>query len=528
MISQIKEIVNRLNTLKYYLLTANILLVISLITLTNFGVLPLKNTGDFLFFTALAFMLALYRPGWSFLFFIGTIALENIDLAPKEIDLTIRPYQLLGLATFLAVGVRYFTRRLNFKLPKIEWTEYALVLFVLGGFLGSLNAYNSGLAIKQSIIIVSFALLYFLVRIFIRDLDDIKRTIPFFLSSSFVVVLYAIWQNWRFIQGRNHFEVMPGRANATFTEADWLGMFLVLLLTILYVVAYNFYSKMKILKLSYKTYMFGYSCFVWVMIVLSWMALIITVARSAWLGAGVVTLGTAIYLLVKKKIKLSLMFMGAILLAIGLVYIFGITNFQLSNRALSTASGEQEITIACKGEVQIPGPLDNVSQLMQYDCQHINLEDVEKEKSAGKIIKKIYRKDPNVSIRKEIYSKSINEIKNNFIFGIGWGNISDVLGKDERGAGLNSSNIFLEVWLGAGILGLASLITLLGYILVRGKVFFLKKLREGKFWREDSTMDFFHLFLVLGAVAIIIPNLFNAGIMLGFLWVWMGVAFVKN
>lgn len=528
MLQQIKEIVNRLNTLKYYLLMANIFLVISLVVLTNLGVLPLKNTGDFLFFTALAFMLALYRPGWSFLFFIGTITLENINLAPQEIGLTIRPYQLLGLATFMAVGVRYLTHRLNFKLPKIEWTEYVLVLFVLGGFLGSLGALDSSLAFKQSIIIISFALLYFLVRIFIRDLDDIKRIIPFFLSSSFVVVLYAIWQNWQFIQGRNHFEVMPGRANATFTEADWLGMFLALLLTILYVVAYNFYSKMKILKLSYKTYIFVYSCFVWVMIVLSWMALIITVARSAWLGAGVVTLGALGYLLIKKKIKLSLMFVGAFLLAIGLVYISGLTNFQLSNRALSTASGEQEITIACKSEVRIPSPLENVSQLKQYGCEHINLEDIEKEKNAGKIIKKIYRKDPNVSIRKEIYSKSINEIKNNFIFGIGWGNISDILGTDERGAGLNSSNIFLEVWLGAGILGLVSLITLLGYTLARGKIFFLKKLREGKFWREDSTMDFFHLFLVLSAVAIIMPNLFNAGIMLGFLWVWMGISLIKN
>lgn len=528
MIAQIKEIVNRLNTLKYYLLGANIVLVLTLITLSNLDVLPFKNIGDFLFFAVLAFGFALYRPGWSFLFFIGTIALENINLAPAEIGLAVRPYQLLGLATFLAVGVRYFTKRLNFELPKIEWTEYVLALFVLGGFLGILNASNGDLAIKQSIIIASFAGLYLLVRVFIRDLDDVKRIVPFFLTSSLIVVMYAIWQNWQFVQGGNHFEVMPGRANATFAEADWLGMFLVLLLSILYVVAYNFYSKMKILKLSYKTYMFGYSCFVWVMIVLSWIALIITVARSAWLGAGVVTVGMIIYLLVKKKIKLALIFAGAIFLAFGSVHFSGLTSFQLSNRALSTASGEQEITIACQKYVQIPSPIDNVSQLAQYGCQHINLEEIEKEKNTGKIIEKIYRKDPNVNIRKEIYSKSINEIKNNPIFGIGWGNIADILGKDERGAGLNSSNIFLEVWLGAGILGVVSLITLWGYILARGKIFFLKKLKEGKFWREDSGMDFFHLFLVLGAVAIIIPNLFNAGIMLGFLWVWMGIALVRN
>ncbi|EKE20666.1 MAG: hypothetical protein ACD_7C00507G0003 [uncultured bacterium] len=528
MMAQIKEIVNRLNTLKYYLLGANIILVVALITLSNVGVLPLKNVGDFLFFVALSFIFALYRPGWSFLFFIGTIALENINLAPEDLGIAIRPYQFLGILTLVAVGVRYYTNRLNFKLSRFGWTEYLVVLFALGGFLGSLNASGVEVAIKQSVIIVSFALLYFLVRIFIRDLEDIKRIIPFFLTSSFVIVIYAIWQNWQFMRGGNNFEIMPGRANATFTEADWLGMFLILLLTILYVVAYNFYSKMKILNLGYRTFMFGYSCFVWILIVLSWMALIITVARSAWLGAIVVTIGMLGYLLLKKKIILFSMLSGVIVLAVGLVYVLNLTNFQLGNRIQSTASGDQEITIACKEDVQISSPIENINQLRQYNCEHINLEDLEKEMAAGKIIKKIYRKDPNVSIRKEIYIKSWAEIKNNFLFGIGWGNISDVLGKDERGAGLNSSNIFLEVWLGAGIFGIISFLILIGYILLRGKLFFWKKILGGKFWRQDSGMDFFHLFLVLSVVAIIVPNLFNAGIMLGFLWVWMGIAMVRK
>ncbi len=528
MFPQIKEIVNRLNTIKYYLLGVNIILVLALIILSNFNVLPFKNVGDFLFFAGLAFMFALYRPGWSFLFFIGTIALENINLAPQDIGLAIRPYQLLGLVTFLAVVIRHATKRLNFKLPKFEWTEYVVVLFVSGGFLSSLNASDEMLAVKQSVIIVSFALLYFLVRIFIRDLEDIKRIVPFFLTSSSVVVIYAIWQNWQFMRGGNHFEVMPGRANATFSEADWLGIFLVLLLTVLYITAYNFYSKMKLLKLGVKTFLFGYSFFVWALIILSWVALIITVARSAWLGVLVVTFGMVFYLALKKKMALIWMLLGSIILSVGIVYLFNLTNFELSKRIQSTTSGDQEITIACESDVQISSPINDTDELRQYNCSHINLEEIEKEMAMGKIIKKIYRKDPNVSMRKEIYIKSFAEIRNNFIFGIGWGNISEILGKDERGAGLNSSNIFLEVWLGAGILGLISLLTLLGHILLRGKVFFWRKILEGKFFRGDSMMDFFHLFLALSAVAIIVPNLFNAGIMLGFLWVWMGVAQVKN
>lgn len=528
MIAQIKEIVNRLNTLKYYLLVANILLVAGLIGVNNLELLPFKNIGDFLFFCAIAFILALYRPGWSFLLFVGTIALENVNLAPQELGISIRPYQLLGLVTFFGVGIRYFTKRLNFKLPKFQWTEYFVVLFVLGGFLGSLNALDSEKALKQTVIIMSFALLYFLVRVFIRDLEDIKRITPFFLTSSSVVIIYAIWQSFQTTQEKNAFEVMPGRVNATFTEADWLGMFVVFLLSVLYVVAYNFYSKIKLLKLSYKTYVFGYSCFVWLLIILSWITLILTVSRSAWLGALAITLSALVYFSLKKKIILGIILIMSIFLSLGVIYFFGLTKFQLGNRAQSTASGNQEITIACKGEMEIPNPIENISQLKKYDCEHINLEDIEKEKNTGRIIKKIYRQDPNVAIRKEIYTKSIKEIKGNLIFGIGWGNISDILGKDERGAGLNASNIFLEVWLGAGIIGLLSFAGLLGYILVRGKLFFWKKILEKKFWREDSTMDFFHLFLVLSATAIIIPNLFNAGIMLGFLWVWMGVALARR
>jgi len=528
MMAQIKEIVNRINTLKYYLLGVNIALVIFLIIANNAGFLPLKNMGDFLFVAGITFLLALYRPGWSFLFFIGTIALENINLAPTDIGLSIRPYQLLGLVTFLAVGIRHISGRLNFKLPKFQWTEYILVLFVLGGFLGSLNASNVELAVGQSIIIASFALLYFLVRIFIRDLEDIKRIIPFFLSSSFVIVIYAIWQNWQFMRGGNHFEVMPGRANGTFNEADWLGIFLVFLLSVLYVVAYNFYCKMKLLKLGVKTFMFGYSVFVWILIILSCAALILTVARSAWLGAVLITFGMLFYLLLKRNVKLFLMFIASILLSVALVYLCNLTNFQLNNRIQSTASGEQEITIACQSEIEIPSPIDDVDELNVYNCRHINLEDIEREMTTGSIIKKIYRKDPNVSIRQEIYVKSFDEIKNNLVFGIGWGNISEILGKDERGAGLNSSNIFLETWLGAGILGLLTLVILFGYILGRGKLFFFKKIREGKFLRQDSGMDFFYLFVVLSSVAIIVPNLFNAGIMLGFLWVWMGISLIKN
>lgn len=528
MITYFNSLVNRINSLKCYLLFFNVFLVLVLIILSNLNILPIANVGDFLFISFIAFIFALYRPGWGFLFFVGTIALENINLMPKELGIMIRPYQLIGFVTFLAVGVRYYTKRLNFELPKFEWMEYVLALFILGGFLGSLNAFNATLAVKQSIIICSFGVLYFLVRIFIQSLDDIKRVLPFFLSSSLVVLIYGIWQNWRFMMGKNSLEVMPGRINATFAEADWLGIFLVFLLSILYIVFYKLSEKIKVFGIKHNKTNVAYYAFIWFLIILSWVNLIIAVSRSAWLGALGLVLIFIFYLALKKKIPLILIIITSIVFSAGLVYSLKLTNFQLANRIQSTTSGVQEITIACMSEVQIANPIDNVNQLNQYGCKHINLEDIEKEMNSGQIIKKIYRKDPNVNIRAEIYEKSFNEIKEHWFFGIGWGNISQILGKDERGAGLNSSNILLEIWLGAGILGLISFLILIGYILIRGKLFFLKKFKAGKFKREDSGMDFYYLFLILSSVAIIIPNLFNAGIMLGFLWLWLAIGFIKR
>jgi O-antigen ligase len=85
---------------------------------------------------------------------------------------------------------------------------------------------------------------------------------------------------------------------------------------------------------------------------------------------------------------------------------------------------------------------------------------------------------------------------------------------------LNSSNIFLEVWLGAGILGFASFLIMVSYILVEGirKYYFAKTSRE----------NFFGLFIIISWFAIIIPNSFNAGIFLGFLWLWLAAVQTKK
>ncbi len=564
--------INGLNKPKNYLLLGNVLLMLFLIILTNLKILPFENFGDFVFFAIIGLALALYRPGWAFLFFIGTIMLENISVAPQGFFIDIRPYQFFGAITILALIIRYFSKRLNFKLVKLRWFDYAMIVFGIAGLASAFFAEDKGFAFKQSIIILSYVFLYLLVRNYIQTLSDLKKVIPFFISSSIIVVLYGIWQNIAFVKGLNSFEVMPGRPNATFTEADWLGIFITLLIAVIYSIIYYFNKSNEIIEDTriynspdYLTLPIGRQVsnqilnlnssdtkykildtryFLYVLLIPIYILLILTVSRSAWIGAGIVTIIFLKIILTDAKFNTKfwrwndfLKQLGLIILAfitgLLIIYVFHLTNFQLANRAGSAGTGLQKITASClitdcvsqeldcayQKELKTGDTIKNIDELKNYGCRHINLEEIEKEKAAGNIIKEIYRPDPNVSVRSEIYQKSWQEIRNHPVMGIGWGSIGKILGTDERGTSLNSSNIFLEIWLGSGIVGLLAFLTILAYIL-------LKPIRG--LFSEDMDKKIISTFIILSFFALMIPNLFNAGIFLGILWIFLGISFIKN
>jgi len=573
----IENFINSLQgkTTKVYLIFANIILIIFAIWFSNVGLLPFSNAGDFLFFTVLALILAVYRPGWAFVLFIGALALENINLAPENFGLAVRPYQFFGALTIVALIVQIAMKRLPFSLPKFKWYDVLLIVFVFGGFLSSIGAVNKTVSLKQSVIALSFVALYFLTRVYVQSLNDLKRIAPFFLSGAIIVAFYGILQNILFIHGGNSFEVMPGRPNGTFAEADWLGIFLVFILAVIFTIIYYFNRKttavisndqfpisnnQKIKKhITHAT--------LYMLLILTFVSLILTVSRSSWLGAVLVSIGFFKIMLTNGSLRMSQWdwnkflrelrnLTAVVILSLILIYVFHLTNFQIFNRAKSV-DGLQKITVACERESNSPkkeldsqSVIGNVSELAQYGCRHINLEDIEKEKAVGNNISEIYRTDPNINIRSEIYQKSITQIRQNPIMGIGWGNINAILGTDERpariatslnengktynsenqsteganqtqqsvaggGAGFNASNIFLEAWLGAGLVGILSFIILLGYIFVRGTLMLLDRKTE------DKTTT---AFILLGWAAIVIPNLFNSGIFLGFVWVYLAIA----
>lgn len=538
MTNYLESLINEIRKPGRYLLIISAVVVLFFILLSNVGWLPLQNIGDFVFFSALTLLLAIYRPGWAFLFFVGSIALENVNLAPPELGLAIRPYQFIGGLALLGVLTRLLAKRLPFALPKFSRCDYLIIIFAAAGFVSALGAANKFVSLKQAVIAATFATLYFLGRIFIQSASDLKKIIPFFLSSSLMVVLYGIWQNARFQRGWESFEVMPGRPNATFTEPDWLGAYLALAIAVIYALIYYFNKKSKNQESEIFNFKFLISklqilkTFLYAFLVLVYVLLILTVARSAWLAALAATFAFLFIILTDLKFNWKTWYWKnlfqtsrnlaiAIICSIGIIYFFNLTNFQLFNRAQSTASGLQKITIACPGnlDVALPEKINDLEELNQYDCRHIDLEEIEKEKSAGQLVMEIYRPDPNVNIRAEIYRKSWEEIKKNPILGIGWGNIEKVLGQDARGAGLNASNIFLEVWLGSGLAGLLAFLTIWGYAITRS-------LR--KFLSENSEEKTLGLFILLGIVALIVFNLFNAGIFLGILWLFFAIVMTNR
>lgn len=514
MLAYLKQQINKFNDTKTYLVITNLFLVCFLILFNNLGVLPMR-TGDFVFFAFLVLALALYRPGWAFMFFVGTIALENINLAPESLGIILRPYQFIGGLLFLAIAIKFLTKKLYFKLVQPNWLDYLVFLIPLAGLLNIINSQNVLAGIKFALILSSFAILFLLTRNYIQNTVDLKKSLPFFLGSSLVIMLYGFWQNNRFTHKLNSFAVMPGRPNSTLTEPDWLGLYLILILTSLFALIYFFIQKGdEENQLKKQTSL----AVIYVYLILAFTLLIISVARSAWLGAIAMTILFLIAIFYgwqwKVIIKIKLGIISAFFISLGIVYFFQLTTFQLFDRAVSTG-GLQKITISCQNNIALPEKILALEELNIFNCRQINLEEIETEKKQGRFVTEIKRDDPNVSVRAEVYRKSWLQIKAHPILGIGWENIATVLGKDARGINLNSSNIFLETYLGSGIMGFVSLIIIFITIFVRAIIAFYREV--------DLEQKTFALFVLISWTGIIVFNLFNAGIMLGFFWVWLGI-----
>ncbi len=508
------------------LLCVNVLSVAFLIYLSNVRVLPLR-LWDFVFFAVLFFLIALYRSGFVFALLVGMLPLETVNLAPLEFGINIRPYQFLAILLFCSILVRLATRRIKWPLFDVNFLDGLLGAFLLLVFLAIPFLpfpELSTVALKQSIILLSFGLLYLLGRIFLKKASDIRIAVAFFLSSVFIVLCYSLWQSLRFAWHLPSFEVMPGRPNGTLPEADFLGGLLAMILSGMVPFGLAFFFRENgtmIKKALFAIFFFSLS-----------LILVLTVARSGWLAAavGMIAGGGMFFLkngifsavrtwdveILRKAIFGKLFIVTPLFLALMTVIVFQLTAFDIFDRGESVASGLQKITVSClSSDTALPEALHSMDELAPNGCRHILLEEIEEENKLGHFVREVSRPDPNISVRKQIYAQSFALISAHPISGIGFGNASHFLGVDGNGRGLNASNVFLSVWLEGGLLAfIAFLIFWFSFpvlLLTRGILVS---------HQNDSVVV---ISPFASWVAMTVFNGFNSGLLLGSLWIFFAM-----
>jgi len=508
----------------------------ALIVFAGKNKLPL-GAGDFVFFAILALLVALYRPRWVFYIFIALLPLENVILASGFLPIQLRPYQFLGAELAVAIVILWLVKRLNFKLLKPVWIDWLVSSIVPLSFLSVINSPVRNVSLKNNLILFSFVILYYLIRNFVRTRKHLIETALFFVGSSLVVLLFGFYQVFADKFGARSFEVMFGRPNSTFTEADWLGIFLCFSLAINLTLALSLSRRGNTQDLP-PLPRGGIKGGVFALIFLNLTLLILTLSRSAWIGAAIVIFFWLVFSLYRKseirtrftprKFANSFVTIFLIFLVSLIAIHFGkLSKFDIFDRARSAATSEQKITIACDNGNNIPQIVESIDELTKYGCRHINLEEIGSYKSKGKTVTEIFRKDPNVMTRRQIYQKGFEIIREHPILGVGFGTITQSLGADERGAGLNESNIFLQVWASSGILGLIALVAIFGYLFIYSfrrisPICPLNRIIGCPIIRDDFEKTL-NIFLFLGLLALLIPNLFNAGLLMGLFWLGLAI-----
>jgi hypothetical protein len=528
------------------------------------GLLPLSLTL-LAILGVIALIVAIKYPRQIFWLFLAVLPLETIILSANSIPIAVRPFQLLGgiLVIILVLSIILKNKKIRFKLLRPTLPSLAifrlekipskdnqiylnpvdrLVIFLgIASLIGAQFAPDTGVSLKLSLVLFSFLGFYWMARNFTRNFKNLLENIWFFLVGADAVLAFGLYQKIAEKLGWVSMQVMDKRINSTFTEPNWLGMYLVFILALCLGAKYLLkllrrdsgclgktaqrFSNMKVanwsmLKISQVLIN------IWVLFIIA--ELILTVSRSAWLGAGVVLLAYILIIFIKdgfvKALRTVAFATVKILLVIVLLNIFGLSDFHLANRATSSASGLQKITISCrdniaKKQIENGARIASIQELASYGCQHINLEEIKFEQQNGGVIKEVYRPDPSVGVRKDVYKKSWVEIKKHWLFGQGLGSSGFFLGKDNLGHNLNSSNIFLEVLLSMGVAGLMIFMLVIITPFVIGLK--LLQLKAGKYSKKPK--EVIAVFLLLTFFAILIPNLFNAGFLIAFFWIWLAM-----
>ncbi|MBT3356624.1 O-antigen ligase family protein [bacterium] len=474
------------------------------------------------------------------------IPLENIIITPEQLAFNLRPFQLVGAILALVIAIKGYKKNPTFNLLSIKKIclycrifnkkscelipaqkafnslDRLVLIFPFFAFLAVVNSPLKTISLKLAIILFSFIVLYWLIRNFTQSKNSIIETLLFFVFGSVPVIFWSFYQAIAKMLNWQDFQVFTARVNGTFMEPDWLGVYITLMIaTLLWFRQMAKPDKSKLMVAGFGvSRIFGF--FVNLYFIVAFSVLLLTVSRSAWLGVFVVFVIYITLLLIdsifhkifslKETFKNILVIGFLSMIAVLVISLSGLSTFHFGNRAASSISGKQLITISCQKNNELPSEILKMEELEIFGCRHIDLEDIQKEKDNKMFVTTIMRSDPNVDIRKDIYKKTFIEIKEHPLLGQGLGSTASFLGEDDHGSGLNTSNIVLEIFLSMGAIATLIAVYIVGYLI---------------FWSisrvHKNKQHIFSSFVLLSGVAIVVPNMFNSGLLMGMFWFYLAI-----
>lgn len=416
----------------------------------------------------------------------------------------LRPYQIATIALLVIVGYGYAKGTISWKdlmRPARSPVSKILAIYFIVSLVSLANTPDLRRGLQETLVLLSFLVIYWLIVYFIRAKSDAINVLYLIVFSGLIASIVGLFQVLAYKNGYELIEVMPGRPNSVLPEPDWFGFFMVVALAALLSIRYLKPSGSKLLGLNlgflsnYYFQLFSQ--------VLFFMMIILTVARASWLAA-VGIIGLYLFLLlIEKKTSLSLAFGQGVRMALvffvslAVIQVFGLTNFSLKDRFLSIVTMQEVHTVMVD-----PESGEEIS---------IQKEKAQEYRKKGVIVKSKKFKDINIDRRLNAFSDNIDIVTKHPVLGIGFGGINAVFGDD-----INANNIFLEIMIATGVVGLMVFTPIFYYIFREWAAYYFKK-------RSPANLGFL-LFIVLGLSAVVIPNVFNSGIFLGFFWLYLGIA----
>lgn len=416
----------------------------------------------------------------------------------------IRPYQIVTLILILLLAYQYLAKKItlsNLTRPFRSPVSKLLAAYFIVSVISLANTPNLKGGIQETLVLLSFLVVYWLVMYFVKTSWDAKLVLYAFLASGLVAAVVALAQVVAFKAGLGLIEVMPGRPNSILPEPDWLGFFMVFVLAISisvkHIIKPDQENQSTLLYLCHNKYSNT------IVSILFYLTLILAIARASWLAAIGIIAFYLFLIFIDKSNPFSLAFTRGlyvallILISLGIIQVFNLTPFPLQNRFLSIITRQEIHAVVTDPETGKEISIEK-NKINEY-------------KNKGVEVREQKVKDINIVKRTESFTNMYDIVLRHPILGIGFGGLQEVFGQ-----GTNANNIFFEIWVASGVVGLV-LFALVFYCIFREWLFFYLK-------KRNAQNQAYLFFIILGLIAILIPNVFNSGLLLGFFWVYLGLA----